>query len=64
MCGELLFVETINVPDDDVQAIFDGEVSGVEAMQFRLRHIAQVRLAAFRCKEDVPLSPEDPRTPD
>lgn len=45
LCCELFLVEALNVPHDVVQAIFDGEVSGVETMQLRFWQIAQVRLA-------------------
>ena len=46
---------------DRLEAILDGEVTGIEPVQFRLRQIAQVRLAALRREEDVVLSPEDQR---
>ena len=51
----------MDVSGDEVEAVFDGEVSGLEAMQLRMRQVAQVRLTALGRKENGPLSPENQR---
>src|SRR5262249_35361898 len=43
------------------QRVLDGEVTGIQAMDLRMREILEIGFAALACKEDVVLSPEDYR---
>src|SRR5262245_31046314 len=55
----LLLVKAPNAVGDWSKTVFDREVSRGQAMQLRVRQIAQVRLAALGSEEDVFLPPED-----
>jgi hypothetical protein len=49
----------MNAGGDFLQRIFDGKMTGFETMHLGMRQIFQVRLAAFACKKDIVLTPED-----
>ena len=58
---DLLGVEALDVRDDLVERVLDGEMAAVEHVQFGLGQVAQVGAAALWGEEDVVLAPEDQR---
>src|SRR5271166_5937765 len=54
-----IMVVTMDVTRYVIEAIFDGEMAGIEAVHFCLRQICKIGLSSLGSEKDIPLSPEN-----
>jgi hypothetical protein len=59
LAANFLFVENLHAVSDRIKAIFEREMSGLEAMHLCMWQDFEKRVAPCRGKEDITLAPKD-----